>query len=138
METDVARGFGFIITKSCAAKLKGAEIYPISLQHQWTINEEGKSIPKKRVCHDQSNNKKLGLSVNQRCNEDDIPDVAFGWTLQRVLHMIHHLRLHHPNKRILMNKVDIEKAYRRLHISGDMAAKQLQPGIYHKMNPMKT
>lgn len=125
METDVARGFGFIITKSCAAKLKGAEIYPISLQHQWTINEEGKSIPKKRVCHDQSNNKKLGLSVNQRCNEDDIPDVAFGWTLQRVLHMIHHLRLHHPNKRILMNKVDIEKAYRRLHISGDMAAKTI-------------
>ena len=123
MRTDVTRGFGYIITTDCAAKIKDAEIYPLGLQHQTTINERGEIIPKKRVCHDLSNERKTGLSLNQRVIEEEIPDVLFGHTLMRVLTGIHHIRYFNPNKRILMNKVDIEKAYRRLHTTGKMAAK---------------
>ena len=123
MHTDVTRGFGIIMTPQCAAKIKQAEIYPLGLQHQTTINDRGEIIPKKRVCHDLSNNRKSGLSLNQRVIEEEIPTVLFGYTLMRVLSAIHHLRYFNPNERILLNKVDIEKAYRRLHTTGKMTAK---------------
>jgi len=64
METDVVRGFGFILTQKCVERLKQAEIYPLGLQHQMTINERGENIPKKSVYHDLSNNRKQGLSIN--------------------------------------------------------------------------
>ena len=51
IKTDVVRGFGFIFTQKCAERLKQAEIYPLGLQHQMTINKRGEHIPKKRVCH---------------------------------------------------------------------------------------
>ncbi len=57
--TDVLRGFSIIMTPQCAARIKGAEFYPMSLQHQMTINEKGEAIPKKRVTHDLSNNRQL-------------------------------------------------------------------------------
>ena len=62
MTTDVERGYGIIMTMKCAARIKEAEIYPLGLQHQHTINERGKIIPKKRVTHDLSNNRKSKLS----------------------------------------------------------------------------
>ena len=129
MKTDVIRGFGFIMSKRCASRLKEAEIYPLGMQHQTTINEIGKSIPKKRLTHDLSANRRKGLSINQRVIEEEVPPVMFGYTLQRVLTCIHQLRFNHPNERILLNKVDIEKAYRRLHTTGDMAAKCI--AIWH-------
>ena len=123
MQTDVERGFGIIITKKCAALIKGAEAYPLGMQHQTTINERGESIPKKRLTHDLSNERKKGLSINQQVKEDLIPTVIFGYALMRVLTKIHQLRLRYPNERILLNKVDIEKAYRHLHTSGQITAK---------------
>lgn len=123
METDVKRGFGIIMTRKCAERIKGAEAYPLGLQHQMTINEKGEPIPKKRVCHDLSWEKSSGLAINQRVIEEEVPDVLFGYALKRVLHMVHHLRYHYPNRRILLNKVDIEKAYRRFHTKGSTAAK---------------
>jgi len=123
IQTDVIRGFGLIITKECASKITEAEIYPMSLQHQTTIDEQGNQIPKKRVCHDLSNDIKSGLSINQRVDKDLIPEVYFGYTLLRLLHGIHHLRYNYPNTRILLNKVDIEKAYRRLHVHPLVMAK---------------
>ena len=104
-------------------KIKEAEIYPLGLQHQHIINERGEIIPKKRVTHDLSNNRKSKLSLNQRIQEEKVPEVQFGFAMLRVLHLIHHIRYQHPKKRILMNKVDIEKAYRRLHLSAKMTAK---------------
>ena len=49
------------------------------------------------------------------------------------LHLIHHLRWHHPNERILCNKIDIEKAYRRLHTSAAVAAKCIAVWFLDKM-----
>jgi hypothetical protein len=39
------------------------------------------------------------------------------------LHVIHNIRYHNPNKVILCNKIDIEKAYRRLHTTPKIASK---------------
>lgn len=123
IKSDITRGFGILMNPDCAQKLKDAEIYPMGLQHQWSINEKGETIPKKRVSHDLSNKKKTGLSINQRVIDELMPEVLFGYTLLRFLHLIHHIRYENPDQRILMNKVDIEKAYRRLHVTGETASK---------------
>jgi hypothetical protein len=49
MLSDIELGYGIPITIDCIRKLKHAEVYPIGLQHQQTINEDGQIIPKKRI-----------------------------------------------------------------------------------------
>ncbi|KAL9189303.1 hypothetical protein ACHAXT_011793 [Thalassiosira profunda] len=123
MRDEAARGYAIPITKDCLLKLKGAELYPLGLAHQFTINEKGEQIPKRRVTHDLSNRKQFGLSINQRIDEDRIPETRYGHAMSRFVHLIHHIRYHHPDGRILMCKSDIEKAYRRLHTAPRIAAK---------------
>lgn len=120
---DAELGYLITISKECILKLKHAEVYPLGLQHQLTIDEQGRQIPKKRVTHDLSNQKKKGRSINQRIDESLVPTTMYGHALQRFAHLIHHIRRHHPNRRILMCKSDFEKAYRRLHTNAKIAAK---------------
>ncbi len=123
MLSDIELGYGLPITIDCVRKLTHAEVYPVGLQHQKTIDENGNIIPKKRMSHDLSNRKELKRSINQRTIEELLPDVQYGYTLLRFLHLIHHLRKHNPQSHILMNKVDIEKAYRRFHTTPYIASK---------------
>jgi hypothetical protein len=111
MSQDVELGYGIPLTVDCISKIQGAEVYPVGCQNQQTIDEIGNVIPKKRVTHDLSFNRRKGKSVNQRVREEEIPGVMFGHSMRRYLHLIHHIRRNHPNKRILCNKVDVEKAY---------------------------
>ena len=109
-------------------------------QNQLTIDENGNIIPKKRVTHDLSHNRREGQSVNQRVREEELPGVMFGHAILRFLHLVHHLRWHHPRNRILMNKIDVEKAYRRLHTKASVTVKciaiwfldTVKEGIYEK------
>eukprot|EP00956_Cyclotella_meneghiniana_P041032 scaffold212472_cov70-Cyclotella_meneghiniana.AAC.2 len=123
MISDIELGYGIPITIDCIRKLKHAEVYPVGLQHQLTIDEHGNIIPKKRISHDLSNKRDKGLSINQRVKEHLLPSVLYGYTLLRFLHLIHNIRWNNPNKAILMNKIDIEKAYRRFHTTPKIAAK---------------
>ena len=123
MTEDVELGYGIPLTVDCIRNLPGAEVYPIGVQNQLTINEKGEVIPKKRVTHNLSFNRKDGTSVNQRVREEEMPEVIYGHTMHRFLHLIHHLRWNHPHERILCNKIDIEKAYRRLHTKASVAVK---------------
>jgi hypothetical protein len=123
MISDIELGYGIPITIECIKQLKHAEVYPVGLQHQQTINEHGKIIPKKRISHDLSNRRETGRSINQRVEEDLIPSVLYGYSLIRFLHVIHNIRYHNPNKVILCNKIDIQKAYRRLHTTPKIASK---------------
>ena len=107
MAQDVELGFGIPLTIESVRKMPGAEVYPVGCQDQLTINERGEVIPKKRVTHDLSHNRKEGQSVNQRVREEEIPGVIFGYAMLRMLRMIHHLRWNHPNDRILCNKIDM-------------------------------
>ena len=120
---DVELGYAIPITKDCVKKMKGGELYPLGLQHQLTIDEQGLQIPKKRVTHDLSNKKKQGLSINQRVDESLIPATIYGYAILRFLHLIHNIRFHNPSSRILMSKSDFDKAYRRLHTHPRIAVK---------------
>eukprot|EP00956_Cyclotella_meneghiniana_P033327 scaffold95026_cov46-Cyclotella_meneghiniana.AAC.2 len=123
MISDIELGYGIPITIDCIKKLKDAEVYPIGLQHQLTIDENGNIIPKKRISHDLSNKRDVGRSINQRVKEHLLPTVLYGYALLRFLHLIHNIRWNNPNKVILMNKIDIEKAYRRFHTTPKIASK---------------
>eukprot|EP00956_Cyclotella_meneghiniana_P032130 scaffold86951_cov48-Cyclotella_meneghiniana.AAC.2 len=123
MVSDIELGYGIPITIECITKLKDAEVYPIGLQHQLTIDENGNIIPKKRISHDLSNKRETGRSINQRVNEYLLPSVLYGYALLRFLHLIHNIRWNNPGKVILMNKIDIEKAYRRFHTTPKIASK---------------
>ena len=91
MKQDVELGYGIPLSVECIKQIPGAEVYPVGCQHQWTIDENGNSIPKKRVTHDLSFNKKSKKSVNQRVKEGEIPEVIYGHAMLRFLHLIHHL-----------------------------------------------
>ena len=133
MAQDVEFGYGIFLTVESLTKIDQAEVYPVGCQDQLTINELGNVVPKKRVTHDLSFNRREGKSVNQRVREEELPNVAYGHAMLRFLHLIHHLRWHHPNERILCNKIDIEKAYRRLHTSAAVATKCIAVWFLDKM-----
>lgn len=133
MNQDVELGYGIPLSLDCIRNLPGAEVYPVGCQNQLTIDETGKVIPKKRVTHDLSHNRRKGKSVNQRVREDEVPEVMFGHAMLRFLHLIHHIRRHHPHQRILCNKIDVEKAYRRLHVQAKVAVKCVAVWFLDKM-----
>jgi hypothetical protein len=80
MKSDVNLGYGIILTPECIKKLKHAEVYPIGLQHQQTIDEHGNIIPKKRISHDLSNRRNISLSINQRVQDELLPSVLYTGT----------------------------------------------------------
>ena len=134
MTQDVELGYGIPLTVDCLSNIRNAEVYPVGCQDQMTIDENGNPIPKKRVTHDLSFNRKEGNSINQRVREEELPGVIFGHAMLRFLHLIHHLRWHHPTEKILCNKVDIEKAYRRLHTSAATATKCIAVWFLDKLS----
>ena len=113
MAQDVELGYGIPLTIDCIRNIKEAEVYPVGCQNQLTIDEKGNIIPKKRVTHDLSFNRRQGLSVNQRVREEDLPGVIFGHAMLRFLHLIHHIRWNHPRERILCNKIDVCEVLQR-------------------------
>ena len=123
MEGDVKLGYAIPIKVESIKHFPEAEVYPIGVQDQMTINELGEIIPKKRVTHDLSHNRASGESINQRVIEEELPEIIYGHSLLRFIHLIHFIRWLHPNERILCNKFDIEKAYRRLHVIARIALK---------------
>ena len=96
MTQDVKLGYGIPLTVSCLTSIRSAKVYQVGCQDQMTIDENGNPIPKSRVTHDLSFDKKERLSINQRVLEEELPGVIFGHAMLRFLHLIHHPRWHHP------------------------------------------
>jgi hypothetical protein len=106
-----------------ALELPGAVIAPVGLADQLTINEHGEIVPKQRLTHDQSYNVVPGTkrSVNDRIDFESLTPCRYGHALLRFIHVIISLRLLHPCHPILLTKVDLKSAYRRLHYTAAMA-----------------
>ena len=85
---------------------------------QNTITQFGEIVPKKRMTHNQSKTfKGSGTSVNDRVDKESLQACMFGHCIIRMIHFILALRRAHPNKRILMQKIDYKSAYRRAHLN---------------------
>jgi hypothetical protein len=121
---DVEHGYSFCLPVQALAQIPGAAVAPHGVVHQGTINELGQCMSKDRPTHDQSfSARKEGKSINDRCIMENLTPCVFGHALLRIIHFILHLRRTYPTKRIYIQKVDFKSAYRRMHLSTNMAAK---------------
>ena len=105
----------------CLPKIEGAAAIPVGIHTQFTVDEEGKRKVKRRTKHDASFQPPSTHSVNNRLIRDLLTECYYGHCLLRILHGIHIMRLSYPLVRILMLKIDLDAAYRRLHVTAKMA-----------------
>ena len=117
---DVTHGFALPIPAKVVPMIPGAEVAPMGLVAQNTINELGEIMPKDRLTHDQSF--EIG---NNRVRMEDHQPVVFGHALRRLMHFVVDTRRRHPTTPILLQKVDFKAAYRRAHLSASTAAKSI-------------
>ena len=124
IKKDVTHAYALSITIETAEKIEGGAWAPLNIQEQWTINEEGERVKKKRLTHDQSF---PGLaseeSINDRVDKDSLEPLIYGFMFLRVIHMIHAMRLAYPEVCILLCKYDLSSAYRRMHLHAKTARK---------------
>ena len=82
----------------------------------------GKRYKKFRTTHDASFPPLSVQSINNRLIKIILYPCYHDHCLIRILHLIHIMRLTHPSIRILITKIDLDVAYRRIHVVTRMAA----------------
>ena len=120
-QKEVDRGWMVPIPKDTVPRLPGAGVIPVDVATQWTIDDDGNRIVKRRTTHDASFRPPGGSSINDRMDRAVLNDCFFGYCLLRLLHAIHVMRLHEPAVPIYIMKLDLEAAYRRMHVTAKMA-----------------
>lgn len=104
----------------------GAEIAPIGMANQASINDQGELVYKDRLTHDQSwEGKVSGTSINSKVINEEVEPLFYRYIISRFINYIVVLRISHPDKRILMRKDDFKSAYRRQHLNGLTALKTI-------------
>ena len=111
------RGYMIPIPIKYLPKLRNAGVIPVGVHDQWTNNEKGERVSKKRTCHDASFPAPSGYSVNLDHDSQLLNACLYGFCLRRVIHTIHRQRLAFPMTEIYLFKYDFEAAYRRMHVS---------------------
>jgi hypothetical protein len=113
---DVEHGFSLVIPRDKVMEIVGAQVAPMNVANQNSINERGEIVSKDRLTHNQSwTGSASGQSINSRVMDDSLQDCMFGHCLLRICHQIVDIRIRHPNKSIFIQKVDWKSAYRRAH-----------------------
>jgi len=78
VKKDVEFGYQLPITKEAALKIPHAYIAPYGIVDQTTINDQGQTIAKLQLTHNQSYKFQLGTSVNSHINLDDLIELTYG------------------------------------------------------------
>jgi hypothetical protein len=112
---EVAYEWAIPLLPNCIKHIPGASITPLGVAVQWSINEKGERIIKRRTTHDCTFPGPSGASCNNRVITELLDECMYGHALKRFLHGIHDIRRRHPSKEIWINKTDMDAAYRRLH-----------------------
>ena len=120
-EKEVSYGWMLPVTLESTKKIKGAGVIPVGVAQQLTINDKGKRKTKYRTTHDASFAPPSNKSINDRMMRELLTECFYGHCLIRILHAIHIMRIHHPSTCIFITKLDIDAAYRRLHVLARMA-----------------
>ena len=114
---EVNKGWMIPISLDTVRKLKGARVIPVGVAQQWSIDKEGNRTIKRRLTHDCTFPPPSGHSINNDIDEELIDDCMYGQCFRRILHGIHAQRRRHPKKKILIAKIDLDAAYRRLTVN---------------------
>ena len=115
-QKEVEYGWLIPISIDCLEKLEGASVIPLGVAEQNSITAFGERIPKARVTHDLSFLIPSGFSINDRTKLELLPECRYGFCFRRIIHQIHRLRLDFPTIQIFLLKLDLDAAYRRLHV----------------------
>ena len=113
---EVEYGWLIPISIDYLKKLEGASVIPLRVTEQNSITALGERIPKARVTHDLSFLTPSGFSINDRTKLELLPECRYGFCFRRIIHQIHSLRLDFPTIQIFLLKLDLDAAYRRLHV----------------------
>ena len=133
---EVKAGWMIPLPVAMVPRIKGAMVIPIGCVRQLTVGEKNKTRVKYRVTHDASFPQLSGVSTNDLCDVDILPECKYGFCLIRILHGIHSMRLKFPAARIVIAKYDFDAAYRRVHVHPDMAVKTITivEGVAYLLN----
>ena len=118
---EITRAWMIPFLKSSLMKVVGVGVIPIGVASQWTMDKDNNRVIKNRTTHNLSNKMKSGFSWNGMLDEDLMEPCLFGWCLVRILHRIHDIRQRHPESGIFISKIDLDAAFRRLHVCTDHA-----------------
>ena len=125
---EIANGWLLPIPTREIFNIPNAEVCPMHLVTQDTINDKGETVTKFRPCHDltfSSRNFKENMSVNNRHMTEQLPSIQYGRTFERVIHFIAAMRHIHPNTPILLMKFHIDSAFRRLMLAFNSMVKTI-------------
>ena len=109
VKDDISRDLVLPISIPSLLKLRGAEISPLGVVQQSTIDENGSIVPKFRGTHDQSFPPADGPLMNDCINTDKLLHCNYGFTMRGLIHSIIMILLQHPNCHIVISKVDLRK-----------------------------
>ena len=125
---ELANGWLLPIPTSKIITIPNAEVCPIHLVTQDTINDKGETVTKFRPCHDLTfspSDFEENMSVNNRHVPEQLPSIQYGRTFERVTHFIAAMRCLHPDTAILLITFDIDSAFRRLMLAFDPMIKTI-------------
>lgn len=105
----------------CLRKITGAAFIPVRVHTQFTIDGKGRRKVKWRTTHDDSFPLLSTQSVNNRLIRELLTVCFYGHCMMRILHGIPIMRLNQPLIRILVLKIDLDAAYRRIPVTAKMA-----------------
>jgi len=112
---DVTHGFSLPFPAALIPKIPNAAVQPCGLAAQFSLQADGSRAIKQRLTHDLSYARTgEGISINDRIDMSQYPEMYYGWCLIRLVHFIVCLRFDHPGRRILVAKYDYSDAYRRI------------------------
>ena len=112
---DVKFGFALPIQKDVVVQIPQCLVQPGGLTKQFTLSPDGTQVPQQRLTHDLTF-EHIGenISVNNRLDLQEYPEMYYGHCLSQVIHFIVALRWRFPQDKILISKFDFSAAYRRL------------------------
>ena len=120
-QKEVAHGWMLPIPKNKLLKMEGASAIPVGVAIQHTVDCDERRIVKRRTTHDATFSPPSTKSINNRMVKELLAECYYGHCLIRILHRIHSMRVRHPKLRILLLKIDLDAAYRRIHVTAKMA-----------------
>jgi hypothetical protein len=127
---DVIHAFSLVIPSDKVIEIEGAQVAPMNVANQNSIDERGEIIEKDRLTHNQSwKGSASGLSINSRVIESELQDCMFGHCFLRLCHQIVDIRRRHPHTCIFIQKIDWKSAYRRAHYNWRTAIKSITTAV---------
>ena len=126
LRNEVKRGWQLPLPLWAVWKIPRAVIAPVGMAEQAKLLADGSRVPGLRLTHDMSFDFTKGTSVNHRVLHLALTACIYGFALSRFFHQIIALRLHFgPLVRLLLAKLDLKSAFRRMQTDAELAAQSI-------------